>query len=432
MRGGPSVAKPRARPRSVSVQSELSQRIDEGVFPAGMRLPSEPLLATQLGVSRATLREALRSLESEGRLRRTWGSGTYVAERRRLANSLDMNFGVTEAIRAAGMEPGIQHGRHWLEPVSSGEAVRLGLEPGQDVLIVERVRTADGTPVVLSRDILPGWVVGTQAAVGDAMLQRSIYDVLEKDLGIVIDHGVASFRPVRADLTVARGANVIMMSKGMIRLAVDAFSPTTSLALLLSASANPGESRPAVIQIAEVEEAARLGADAVVLFTALGGETEAAMIRTLAGVGRESALLGVPLIAEAEFPTTYASVEELTERYGFEYLRRSVRLCAELGADIVKTNWPGDEDAFGRLVNAVKGIPMVLAGGSRVEDAELLRRMECAMQAGAIGCSVGRNIFMHRSPEAITRALSRVIRDRWPARKALAELEQKVGMAAAR
>ncbi|TMD84254.1 MAG: hypothetical protein E6I74_03355 [Chloroflexi bacterium] len=122
----------------------------------------------------------------------------------------------------------------------------------------------------------------------------------------------------------------------------------------------------------------------------------------------------------------------MSERYGFEYLRRSVRLCAELGADIVKTNWPGDEDAFGKLVRAVNGVPVVLAGGSRVEDAELLRRMECAMQAGAIGCSVGRNIFMHRSPEAITRALSRVIRDRWPARKALAELEQKVGMAAAR
>ena len=188
----------------MSVQSELSQRIDEGVFPAGARLPSEPLLATQLGVSRATLREALRSLESEGRLRRTWGSGTYVAERRRLPNSLDLNFGVTEAIRAAGMEPGTQHAQHWLEPVSSGEALRLGLEPGQDVLIVERVRTADGTAVVFSRDILPGWIVGTKAGAGDAMLRRSIYDVLEKDLGIVIDHGVASFRPVRADGTVAQ------------------------------------------------------------------------------------------------------------------------------------------------------------------------------------------------------------------------------------
>jgi len=276
--------------------------------------------------------------------------------------------------------------------------------------------------------------------LGKSMRLKRVIDPAGVSVICALDHGMTAptFLDPLADIAartkeaVAGGANVIMMSKGMIRLAVDAFSPTTSLALLLSASANPGEARPSVIQIAEVEEAARLGADAVVLFTALGGENEAAMIRTLAGVGRESALLGVPLIAEAEFPTTYASIEELTERYGFEYLRRSVRLCAELGADIVKTNWPGDEDAFGRLVKAVNGIPVVLAGGSRVEDAELLRRMECAMQAGAIGCSVGRNIFMHRSPEAITRALSRVIRERWPAGKALAALEKEVAVGAAR
>ncbi len=161
-----------------------------------------------------------------------------------------------------------------------------------------------------------------------------------------------------------------------------------------------------------------LGADAVVLFTALGGDTESGMIEILAGVGRECAQLGMPFIAEAEFPTTYASVEELSAQYGFDYLRRNVRLCAELGADIVKTNWPGEEELFGQLVEATNGVPVVLAGGSRLEDAELLRRMERAIAAGAIGCSVGRNIFMHRSPEAITRALSRVIRDRWTAEKA--------------
>jgi DhnA family fructose-bisphosphate aldolase class Ia len=213
----------------------------------------------------------------------------------------------------------------------------------------------------------------------------------------------------------------------MIRLAQPAFSPTTSLALLLSASANPAEPQPEVVQIAQVEEALRLGADAVVLFTALGGDAEPGMIRTLAGVGRECAALGMPLIAEAEFPTTYAAVEELSERYGFEYLRRNVRLCAELGADIVKTNWPGDEDLFGRLVEATGGVPVVLAGGSRLKDRELLWRMERAMAAGGIGCSVGRNIFMHRSPEAITRALSRVIRERWSAGDAFDELQRKAG-----
>jgi GntR family transcriptional regulator len=195
----------RARPRllSATVQDELRQRIDQGRLPAGSRLPSEPDLAAELQVSRATLREALRALEEEGLLRRRQGSGTYVADRPRMANSLDVNFGVTEAIRAAGMRAGIANGRHWVEPASAAEAARLELEPGQDVLVVERVRTAEDKPVVLSRDVVPSRLVGDHAQVVEQMLHASIYEVLERDLGVVIHHGVARFRPVRADHAVA-------------------------------------------------------------------------------------------------------------------------------------------------------------------------------------------------------------------------------------
>ena len=270
--------------------------------------------------------------------------------------------------------------------------------------------------------------------VGKSMRLKRVIDPAGVSIICALDHGMTSptFLEPLADVatrtaeTVMGGANVIMMSKGMIRVAEPAFSPTTSLALLLSASGNPEGDRPQIVQIAEVEEALVLGADAVVLFTALGGETEPGMIEILAGVGRECAALGMPFIAEAEFPTTYATVEALKQQYGFEYLRRSVRLCAELGADIVKTNWPGDAEGFGKLVEAANGIPVVLAGGSRLEDEELLARMQAAVEAGAIGCSVGRNIFMHASPEAITRALSRVIRERWSADKAHGALREEL------
>ncbi|HEY3209090.1 MAG TPA: hypothetical protein VII47_12415, partial [Actinomycetota bacterium] len=192
------------------------------------------------------------------------------------------------------------------------------------------------------------------AQVGKQMRLKRVIDAAGVSVICALDHGMTSpsfLEPladiqVRTTEAVAGGANVIMMSKGMIRVAAPAFSPTTSLALLLSASADPGGERPQIVQIAEVEEALRAGADAVVLFTALGGETEAEMMKILSAVGRECAVLGVPFIAEAEFPTTYASVEDLKQQYGFEYLRRNVRLCAELGADIVKTNWPGDRDSF--------------------------------------------------------------------------------------
>jgi GntR family transcriptional regulator len=200
-----SYRRARVRPqrRSVSVHDELRQSIDQGRFPPGTRLPSEPELAAEFRVSRATLREALRALEGEGLLRRRRGSGTYVAELPRVANSLDLNFGVTEAIQSAGRTAGITQGRHWIEPASAAEAARLGLEPGQDVLVVERVRTAEERPVVLSRDIFPSGLVGDGAQVVEEMLHRSIYDVLERDLGVVIHHGVAKFRPIRADHAVA-------------------------------------------------------------------------------------------------------------------------------------------------------------------------------------------------------------------------------------
>ena len=203
--------------RSVQVRDELTQRIDRGLLPAGSRLPSEPALATELGVSRATLREALRALESEGLIRRMWGSGTFVTSGRRVANSLDLNFGVTDAIRAAGMTSGFGEGRHWFEPATVSEAARLELQPGSDVLIVERVRTADGKPVVLSRDILPGHLIRDRVELAEEMLRRSIYEVLETELGIVIAYGVAAFRPVTADVTVARRLGV---PRGELLLAV--------------------------------------------------------------------------------------------------------------------------------------------------------------------------------------------------------------------
>ena len=199
------------------MRDELTDRIDKGLLTAGSRLPSEPALATELGVSRATLREALRTLEAEGLVRRMWGSGTYVAQGSRVVNSLDVNFGVTEAIRAAGMEAGTEQGRYWFEPASAAEAGQLNLEPGQDVLVVERVRTADGKPVVLSRDILPARFVADRPGLADQMLKRSMYEVLEKDLGIAIHHGVASFRPIRADVTVARQLDI---TRGELLLAI--------------------------------------------------------------------------------------------------------------------------------------------------------------------------------------------------------------------
>ena len=71
------------------------------------------------------------------------------------------------------------------------------------------------------------------------------------------------------------------------------------------------------------------------------------------------------------------------------------------GADIVKVNWSGDQRSFGEIIRA-SDRPVVLAGGSLISDEELLTRMQQAREVGAVGCSVGRNVFQHQNPQAIT------------------------------
>ena len=131
---------------SFAVRDQLADRIASGEIAAGSRLPPEPQLAADLGVSRATLREALRSLEEDGLVTRTRGAGTYATSRPRLRNNLDVNFGVTEAIRAAGMEPGTAWSEVRTASASRDEAQALDLEAGDTVVILERVGPRTGGP----------------------------------------------------------------------------------------------------------------------------------------------------------------------------------------------------------------------------------------------------------------------------------------------
>jgi len=187
---------------SLGVREELVRRIHRGDLPIGTRLPAEPVLAAELGVSRATLREALRSIEEEGLLTRTPGAGTYVSDRPRLQNNLDVNFGVTEAIRASGTRPGTLRSDVEERDPSDDEARRLGLPVGARVVVIERVRTADERPVVFSRDVMDAGFTGSPSFLRECV-EGSIYDAFEHELGRVIHHGVASFRPLAAPAHVA-------------------------------------------------------------------------------------------------------------------------------------------------------------------------------------------------------------------------------------
>lgn len=186
---------------SFAVRDQLAGRIASGEIEAGSRLPPEPQLAADLGVSRATLREALRSLEEDGLVTRTRGAGTYATSRPRLRNNLDINFGVTEAIRAAGMTPGTASATVRTAAASAEEAQALDLQTGDTVAILERVRTADDRPVVWSRDVVRATLLPAGALERPDDL--SVYEVLAR-AGVAVQHGVVTVEPAVADRTLAK------------------------------------------------------------------------------------------------------------------------------------------------------------------------------------------------------------------------------------
>jgi GntR family transcriptional regulator len=186
-----------------AVRERLARLISAGRWRPGERLPSEPQLARDLGVSRATLRDALRSLEEDGFVTRAHGAGTFVTFRPRLRNNLDVNFGVTQLIRAHGLEPGAMVLSLAAEAVHGEWAAELALEPEEEVAVLERVRTADGTPVVFSRDVVPLKLLEGRLEVLDRLGGGSLYVLLEREVGVVIEHGVARIRPALASAPIA-------------------------------------------------------------------------------------------------------------------------------------------------------------------------------------------------------------------------------------
>lgn len=191
---------------SFRVRDDLLSRISSGRIPPGSKLPPEPALAEELGVSRPTLREALRSLEEDGFVTRTSGAGTYATHRPRLRNNLDVNFGVTEAIRASGMEPGTSQSSVHTDGASDEEAATLDLHPGDPVVRLERVRTADGDPVVLSVDVVSASRLAA-AELTSMPLDGSVYELLEQH-GAPVEHGVVTVEPAKADRTLAKRLGV--------------------------------------------------------------------------------------------------------------------------------------------------------------------------------------------------------------------------------
>jgi fructose-bisphosphate aldolase/2-amino-3,7-dideoxy-D-threo-hept-6-ulosonate synthase len=163
-----------------------------------------------------------------------------------------------------------------------------------------------------------------------------------------------------------------------------------------------------------VKDAVRAGADAVSLHLNVGSNHEREQIEQLAELTTEASDYGLPVLA-----MTYARGPDV-DGSDPEALGHAARLGEELGADIIKTAYSGDAESFGRVTESTR-LPVIIAGGEPDSDLETLRTVRGAMDGGGAGVSMGRTIFQHDDPEAITRAVSAVVHEDASAEDALAE-----------
>ncbi len=144
------------RPLYAQTSQALRRLIEDGAYTLGDRLPSEPALAQRLGISRPTLREALRLLEDEGMIVRRHGVGTFVtAPRPRIDAGLELLESIERMAERAGLrtEMGALAYREFAAPAQM--AARLGVAEGAVVTDVTRVMLADGRRIAFLTDVLP-------------------------------------------------------------------------------------------------------------------------------------------------------------------------------------------------------------------------------------------------------------------------------------
>jgi fructose-bisphosphate aldolase/2-amino-3,7-dideoxy-D-threo-hept-6-ulosonate synthase len=228
---------------------------------------------------------------------------------------------------------------------------------------------------------------------------------------IPLDHGI-SVGPIKGlenlavmvDKIAKGGANAVLQQKGMVRHGHRGYGRDIGLVVHMSASTSLGPDPNNKVQVCQVEECLKMGADAVSVHINIGSETESDQLSILGWVSERCDFWGMPLVA-----MMYPRGKGIANPNDAQVVAHAARAGAELGADIIKTNYTGDPDSFSQVVKGCP-VPVVIAGGPKTEtDREFLEMIEGAMEAGARGVAIGRNVFQHDDPERMTRAISSIV-----------------------
>lgn len=177
----------------LQVIDHLKADIANGVFKENEKLPSEFELSKSLGVSRATLREALRLLEEENIIVRRHGVGTFVNPKPVFTSGIEQLSSISSMIEEAGMMPGTTYISSTAAPSNEEDVKRFQCDDGASIVTIKRVRNADGEPVVYCVDQVPETYLP-----GDFLTQEntSIFQALERSGEIHVSYAITYIDPI--------------------------------------------------------------------------------------------------------------------------------------------------------------------------------------------------------------------------------------------
>jgi len=255
--------------------------------------------------------------------------------------------------------------------------------------------------------------------------------IFNRDTGraiiVPLDHGVTvgpieGIIDMRETVTniVAGGANAVLMHKGVVRCGHRARGRDVGLIIHLSASTALSPYPNAKTLVCTVEEAIKLGADAVSVHVNLGDETEARMLDDLGRITESAASWSIPVLA-----MMYARGPKIKNAFDPDVVAHCARVGNELGADVVKVPYTGDPDSFAKVV-AGCCVPVVIAGGPKTDSRrEFLTMIADSVAAGGAGLSVGRNIFQDPDPARLLAAVTAIVHGNGSVDQAMEMLEKK-------
>jgi DhnA family fructose-bisphosphate aldolase class Ia len=206
---------------------------------------------------------------------------------------------------------------------------------------------------------------------------------------------------------VAGGADAIMATFGMARNFAKEMASVGLILRVDGGVSRLGSRTWRGSLVYDAETALRLGADGVVAMGFPGCENENENLNYLAKLSDQCSKWGLPLMGEM-LPRGFEGGDDSRSP---ETMRMVMRIGAELGIDLVKTQFTGDKDGFRSAVESCY-VPVVVLGGSKMEDdAAVLKMVRDAMDAGGKGVAMGRNIWGHQDPEKMTAAIVSIVHE---------------------